>query len=1024
VVKITKIQPTQTVSPSSTAARMGVVDVSVPSISNITNKIADSLNTFSEAQAKLYDANWMNDYEFNTGMYVNEKVNNIIMSGENPNLEQFTTEMNAYNDSVLANAPERLKIAANSYFQQKFISSFEVLREQSNTITFNENKDKFDVWYNNIIQDAEYNFFNIARTASSPTEALSLIHEYSGTVLTKALGSLKGRYEALEPFSGGSMNGADLKLKELAILEQVEIARVNAITAAFYQNVDVQNPDEMAAANLAHANWQNDYILNKNNTRGVNFDVFEDATGVKVGEEIMNKVITANNQYLAKIQNNNLVKKTKEDGSSAVTDYSLVNTIEKQLGQLNTFSGQYDLFVTTEGPPGQNYTKPLNFNEMKSFFELQDVKVTDAKIQKLVNLNEAKYKTRKLYNLGAGKLIDGQFQDPETKVSFLVDQMLSDEQITAMGGKEVIMDGYYNTIFSNFGYTDTVEFYNTLPENELETLSKVFQYENYIPKGYQNWFASLGPVQILQMETDNITEQLNKKLPTFDFVTAGGFVQPKGMSDDVWKFYSVASEYRAEGIPLSIISQMMKKKSERSKEVQNAINSSNQDYIQEFVIGNEKEYFVNAMLEMWKVNYTAEGEPAASTDKGVYSYKLFGAVLPRDEAAAKFALKEYFDKNQPYVEALISQKTQEYFGYLSEEFDDDNQKKIRFERSIMYAFNGMDKAHFGNTEFMDNVPGTSYRYMPVEKEHKSLENTDIKLAMAAYTYNNLSRILQDPNHELFEVVQDQFTLPNETVELPTIEKVIELIESGNIYLVYREDGGSGTMANYDVVVSNSGTGYLEPDNFDRLNKITFDGRPFNPTIYTGGGLLTKSNLINRYEQEFSREYGQAGFLDSIEERFIAPIVIWSQDKFGDLNVEANMAKLYQQLYEDDSFYKYNTFQNTYKTSEFNTKEDRIELFKEINNGMNELLETVPVPYSEELTTKTFDYVNEQYFNQSGITKAFLSRVLLDNPNIDKEALFNAVESGDKDFFKALYNNPNIDSYFDFFFKPDIFKVNE
>ena len=254
MVKITKIQPTQTVSPSSTAARMGVVDVSVPSISNITNTIANSLNTFGEAQAKLYDANWMNDYEFNTGMYVNEKVNNIIMSGQNPNLEEFTTEMNAYNDSVLANAPERLKIAANSYFQQKFISSFEVLREQSNTITFNENKDKFDVWYNNIIQDAEYNFFNIARTASSPTEALSLIHEYSGTVLTKALGSLKGRYEALEPFSGGSMNGADLKLKELAILEQVEIARVNAITAAFYQNVDVQNPDEMAAANLAHAN--------------------------------------------------------------------------------------------------------------------------------------------------------------------------------------------------------------------------------------------------------------------------------------------------------------------------------------------------------------------------------------------------------------------------------------------------------------------------------------------------------------------------------------------------------------------------------------------------------------------------------------------------------------------------------------------------------------------------------------------------------------------------------------------------
>ena len=66
MVKIQKINPTTTVSPSSTAARMGVVDVSVPAISNITDPIADTLNVIGEAQAKLFDTKWLNDYEFNT----------------------------------------------------------------------------------------------------------------------------------------------------------------------------------------------------------------------------------------------------------------------------------------------------------------------------------------------------------------------------------------------------------------------------------------------------------------------------------------------------------------------------------------------------------------------------------------------------------------------------------------------------------------------------------------------------------------------------------------------------------------------------------------------------------------------------------------------------------------------------------------------------------------------------------------------------------------------------------------------
>ena len=47
---------------------MGVVDVSVPSISSITNPIADTLNSLGEAQANYMMQKTMNDYEFNTNV--------------------------------------------------------------------------------------------------------------------------------------------------------------------------------------------------------------------------------------------------------------------------------------------------------------------------------------------------------------------------------------------------------------------------------------------------------------------------------------------------------------------------------------------------------------------------------------------------------------------------------------------------------------------------------------------------------------------------------------------------------------------------------------------------------------------------------------------------------------------------------------------------------------------------------------------------------------------------------------------
>jgi hypothetical protein len=1021
VVKIQKVQPTTTVSPSSTAARMGVVDVAVPNITGITQPISDSLNTFGEAQAKLYDANWMNDYEYNTGMWLNNKVNDALLSGENPNLEQFTTESYAYNESILSNAPERLKIAADGWFQQKFITSFEILREQSNNITYSENRNKFDVWYNNIGIDAELEYMNIARSASNPQVAMDMIHEYNGTVLTKLLGSLKSRYEALEPFSQGAMNSADLKVKELQILKQLETSRINAITAAFYQNVNVQDPEEMAAANLAHANFQNDYILNKNNARGVNYDVFTSETGVSVGEEVMNEVITQNNQYVAKIQGNNLIKKAEQDSSEAVSNYSLVEEIETSLSDLKSFNGKFDIFITKEGPAG-NFTRTVTFDEMKAYLTNPDglnLKITDAKIQKLVSLNNAKYKTSQVFFESLENLIETQFQNSETRMSFAINEKLSDDEITLMGGKDNIMDSYYNTIFKNFGYQDTINFYDNADEATMETIAKVFQYEEYIPKGYSDWLNSFGPIQILQMETENITEMMSNRLPTFEFLTGGGYTKPEGMSEDTFKFYQAASQYKQEGIPMNIISQMMKQKAERSKDDTNTIVSNNRDFVSGLEENDLKNFFIESMLDMWKVRFGPDGEQASSIEKGFYSYKFFGAVPARDQAQAYEQAKKFYEDNQPYVESIILERAMQYFEYLSEPLDDDEQRKIRFEKSLMYALNSLEKDNFGMTSFMDNVPGTSFRFMGVEQEHDNIKKKDIQASLAAFTYNNLTRILEDPNHELYEQLSDQFTIPNGEISIPSLEKINELIENGNIYLLYREDGGMGKAANYDVVVQNSGTGYLEPENFDSINTISFDGAAFNPNIYTAGGMLTIDNLRKNVQLAQSKEYGQIDFLNAFEAQFIAPVSVWFAEKAGEIDIEENYVELLAELYADDSFYKYSQFQNFYKDKNFNTEVDKTYLFNNINSSMNEILNIDPKKYNNATKNRVFDYVNEKFGNFNGFQKAFFSRILLDNPELNKQEFENAVYQSDKQYFRNLYTNESIHSFFDYFFKPEL-----
>jgi hypothetical protein len=664
VVKIQKIQPTTTVSPSSTAARMGVVDVAVPDIGGITKPISDSLNTFGEAQAELYDTKWLNDYEFNTGMFINNSVNKILASGETPNLEQFTTEMTAYNDGVLAQAPERLKIAAEGYFQTKFINSFNVLKDQANALTFAESEQTFNIWSNNILTDYENSLLQITMTAPNPMAAMDAIHEVSGTTLTNALNGYSERYRALFPFSDGAYNESTLKLSELQLLKNVEIARINAINRSFYQGIDITNAEEVAAADQAAANFMSDYLKNKNNARGLNYQIFEqyqkdeykEGRRVTIGENTIQDVLKETNSYLAQLRSVNTTKSVKAEGEKLVSNYNYVNTIENALTNIGNTEGQGALFVTALGGTGE--VQPYSYREMEQYFIDRGIDVSPAKIQTLTDKNNAKFNALSVYRLGTTMLAgDDPFGNPDKVVSILIDQRMSEEDITLLGGKENVMSGYYTYVLAGYGFENNVEFFERQNDENLTTITKIMQNENFIPTGYSNWFNTLSTQTIVNAETDTVTDLIDKRLPAFDVLTNGGALQPDGMSNDTFTFYSMLSQYRREGMTNEAIAQIMKKNLDRPVAVNKEIENINQEYLTNVVLGNEKDLFVEAMIEISKAAYTDEGAKRRLANMMNFRGGAGPIILPDDPARAKKFFEDFFDKNSGLMTKMIQQNT-------------------------------------------------------------------------------------------------------------------------------------------------------------------------------------------------------------------------------------------------------------------------------------------------------------------------------------------------------------------------------
>ena len=882
MVKISKIQSTTTVSPSSTAARMGVVQVSAPNIADMTNSIANTLNTFGEAQAKLYDANWLNDYEFNTGQFINNKVDTVLASGEMPNLEEFTTEMSAYNNGILSEAPERLRIAAEGYYNQKFIAGFNILKDQANTLTFKESELKFNTWSNNILADAEHEFLNITRTAANPEDALAGIHEYSATVLTSALASHSEKYRSLFPFSNGTYNESTLKGSELELLSNIEVARNNAILRSFYQNIDITNPTEVAIADGLANEYIDNYVKNKNNARGINYDVFTDETGIKTGEGLVQEVINKSEQYLGQLRSVNTTKAVKESGIISANNYKEYKDLDDNFNNLS-YWGPNSLFVIREdnAAPGlPNTYREWTFNE---FYETYKDKFSESEIYNLYDANTKKnfvkrYMDEAIANIG----------NPEVSFKDLI-QSNNFNQMNVGATEDELMQGYLQYALGN-DYVDSPNYYDNADVQTRTQLNNIFRKEQYVPNGMIAWLNAVNPAKMEDTPLEELPSLLFNRLSTYKDITSSGSIA-NNINKNVSAMYDEMVNLQTNGFDFQEIAQHFKRKSKYTESEISNMNNVNKSFLDEN-IGSYSQYWIDYYVQSQKVR-RKDMMTIQFGEDGITTYKGQGldetSLVSELEAEAMAIYK----KSSRLIDEIIQNNTLDYMNLISNVDDDNNDIQRNLNKAIRNALQNRHKENFGTSSFMDDNPGTAYVYLPITQMHKNLKQNQIGDALTSYVYNNINAILEDNNNQLYEDVASQFSVGG-SIEIPTHAEIKELIDQGNIYVTAVDNGFTGMSTMYEVHIANSGTQFDEPYGYDMLNHLTFDGSYFNPSIYTGfkdqNGEFRPGIITKEYFQDLvdGNQVLDKNMQDMIQQKYLGPLLRKFKGK-------ENMDRLYSEL---------------------------------------------------------------------------------------------------------------------------------
>ena len=989
VREIKRTRRTELVSPSGTASRMGVVDVYSPNISNMFGAVSDTINTLAENQVKILDAKWQNNFETETTKYLNNKVNGILKSGEKPDLQKFQEETDGYINGVLAGVPERLSINAESYYNQKNLNAFETLRKQANLIEYAELSDSYATNLESTLADVDSFLENNFMTTQSPQESIDAIDQFFATEVTKFLGSHNEKYEALIVASNFKLNKTTQKQAEEALMLSLEQKRVNSVVKSFYQNVDVNNAEQVAEADAQAQLFLRNYSLNEGGVRGVNYEVFEDETGRKIGQDLIDSVVQKGiNTYNQTKSLNDFG--LKEASRKKMTEDSIVlNELDKQISNITTpVSNQINLFTNLIN--GEEV--PVGPEVFREFLESKGIVANTSDITNLYNKNLAAFNIRNNINLANEDFSLTEILASQENQGYLNTLGLSTEDVV----KDTL------TEISNFyKVEDTLQGYLSLGQGDEGVANVLYSFmrdNQTLSFGAEQLFSQIGTTRMIDLldkgDKESIDKWFDEVLPQWASLTNNGGIKFNNISKETNEMFTFFDGLKQHYQPMDIANKWKTVIENRAKtDAAELIPESGafKSWFKEFE-SNENRSVTTDYIEAFR---------EARNKNKIWNESFFGfdsePLMTMIETEQM--IQEKF--NPDYITQLDTKIEMEALRLTkidTQGIDDPSIIENVFNQNVFKVMENLIKEEdYGVTLFAPNS-GDKFAFHKdaMEKVH-GLSNDDALNYVSAFVNTYMKQ-----NYDTDPDLRNAFKDFNDVEKRPSFEEIYKMAESG----VFELERIEGTK-DYRVKMNLDNAGMLDISPYpyaDDTIEIKVDGRDFNPNMY----YRTFDTFLNKETEKYLDDNGIDGMARGLIKKFVMSIrqmdAPFDSTEFRsiDQRFQDDIIQFYERVSNDEAFSYANNITNNFLIGGDEKPEDfLIRTAGKIHNSIYEGDSSSRVTDSYEDNTKiVLDTFEERFKTRPGQVAYLLDIYTVYQPDIN--SLKSAIESGKEDQLLSLF----------------------
>lgn len=983
--EIQRTRRTQTVSPSGTASRMGVVDVYTPNISQMFNVAADTMNNLAENQIKILDAKWQNNFETETTKYLNNKVDSILKSGEKPDLTRFQEEADGYINGVLSNVPERLSIGAEAYFNQKNLNAFETLRKQANIIEYQELTNSYEKNLESTLLNVDTFIENNFLTSRNPQESIDGINNFFATQVTAFLGSHGEKYNAMKIASEFKLNDGTQREAEQGLLLSLEQKRVNAIVKSFYQNIDITDPQQVANAENEAQMFLRNYSLNEGGVRGVNYEIFEDETGNKIGQDIIDKIVDNGIKRFNTIKSLNEFEINKIRTKKLTEDSLQIESITNSISD-----------VTKPMIMGENiYTEGDSLMSPQGFRDLLDSKgivYNTSDITDLVKKNQDAFFLRQ----STSDYFSGK---SESDLSEILSSKENQDRLTSLG---LTSKEYIGGVISEFfpEVEDTLEGYMDLINrpNEANVLFTFMRENETLTNGAKQLMNTMNSTKLFDLldekNEDAINQWFDTAVPVWNSLTDGGIVSFEGINKNTNEMFSFFNGLKEFYDPITLAKEWKENQEIKQK---NLLTKESGGVIA--LTAPAKEFFNEIEgMEGYSVtsNFLNKEFDRVRSKQEYSAFFPMRIVVETSESAKKEIERLYDPEYIKNLDALVYEQAKMLTSIeVGPNTNPDIVSNI-FEQNVAKVMTKLvNEDDFGTTRFAPNS-GEKYTFAKdaLEKVHKLDEYTAIN-HLSSFTY-----MYVENNYDTDENLRNAFQI-NGIETKPTQEDLYQLAEQGGLE-VERIDGTDDYRVKLNLDFSKKFDRYGYAD--DSIS-IKVNGKDFNP-----------SEMFNTSFQTYVEKRTQ-DYLDTtdMDPYIMRPLVNKFMNSmrtvgipFDDTNFnllqkdyQDKLIDVYEETANDYAFSFSNIITNTFKQE---NESDRDFLLRQSVDIHNAIFEEAAMPDSfgtlEENVDAVMDMFSKRLETKPGQVAFILDAYNLYKPDLKK--LKSAIRSGNVKKLHSLF----------------------